>query len=172
MWWLGFKAGKTEIMSMKWQSRIVLKFCLSPFLRTMLSLSHEAGPTKQNAAPFPAMMDSQVNYLKMIFKVVWYMHDEAGRPDFCSALYHGYFEGQQQVSLGFEAWAWNGPCCKTMIQNIRANPHLNGSKETKMKAFEWPTQNAALNPIEMLRQDLEQASKSSSEAQLKQFLRE
>lgn len=59
-----------------------------------------------------------------------------------------------------------------MIQTIRANPHLNGSKETKMKAFEWPTQNAALNPIEMLRQDLEQASKSSSEAQLKQFLRE
>lgn len=69
----------------------------------MLSLSHEAGPTKQNAAPFPAMMDSQVNYLKMIFKFVWYMHDEAGRPDFCSALYQAYFEGQQQVSLGFEA---------------------------------------------------------------------
>ncbi len=63
-----------------------------------------------------------------------------------------------------------GLCSRTMITNTPASTYLNGSRKTKLRFFEWPSQSLDLNPIEMLWHDLKQsihARKPSNVAELK-----
>ena len=62
-----------------------------------------------------------------------------------------------------------------MIQSTQSSPPLNGSKETKDRFLEWPSQSPDLNPIEMLWHDLKQAvhaRKPSNMVELKQFYKD
>lgn len=87
------------------------------------------------------------------------MYDEinGGKHDFCSALYQDILRDNDRSVCDLKLkrnWV--------MLQDNDSNHKSKSTSEwlkRKKKAFEWSTQNSDLNPIEMLWQDLEQASK-------------